>query len=124
MTRRPLAAVNRSRAHAFHSAHGVREARGACLFPAQPDNEERSGTTRKELSMSRNNLLLVALGTAVTAVALPAAACDPVPGMIIGGGIGAAVGAAPGAAVGAILGGAISGSTPCYYAPPANAYYG
>ncbi|HSN20249.1 MAG TPA: hypothetical protein VLS49_06215, partial [Usitatibacter sp.] len=61
-----------------------------------------------------------------------AAQCDPVPGMVIGGGIGAAIGNAPGAAVGAILGGAIAGSGPChydgyygprYYAPPPAAYY-
>lgn len=59
--------------------------------------------------------LFLAAAASVAAFATPAAACDPVPGMLIGGGIGAAIGNAPGAAVGAILGSAITGGAPCYH---------
>ena len=62
--------------------------------------------------------LLIATVTAALAAATfstQASACDPIPGMLIGGGIGAAIGNAPGAAVGAIIGSAITGSAPCYY---------
>ena len=61
-------------------------------------------------------LTVAALAIGAAAFSTQASAqCDPVPGMIIGGGIGAAIGNAPGAAVGAILGSAISSSGPCYY---------
>jgi hypothetical protein len=73
-------------------------------------------------------LLTAAFAGAMALAAIPAFACDPVPGALIGGGIGAAIGNAPGAAVGALLGSAITGSAPCYaygdrpYAEP-RAYY-
>src|SRR5260221_12470240 len=66
-----------------------------------------------------------AFAGALALAAIPASACDPVPGALIGGGIGAAIGNAPGAAVGPLLGSAITGSAPCYaYAsePPAPYY--
>jgi hypothetical protein len=64
--------------------------------------------------MSYKPLLLATVTVAATALSAPALACDPVPGMLIGGGIGAAIGNAPGAAVGAIIGSAITGGAPCY----------
>jgi hypothetical protein len=92
--------------------------------------------TAKEASMPKRSLAvttaILALGAGAYS-AQAAAQCDPVPGMVIGGGIGAAIGNAPGAAVGAIIGSAISASGPCYYggyygpryyAPPPAAYYG
>jgi len=66
---------------------------------------------------------MLALGTGAYSTQA-AAQCDPVPGMVIGGGIGAAIGNAPGAAVGAIIGSAITGGGPCYYGRPyGGAYY-
>jgi hypothetical protein len=58
--------------------------------------------------------LLIATTVTLSALAAPAAACDPVPGALIFGGIGAAIANAPGAAVGAVLGSIITGSAPCY----------
>jgi hypothetical protein len=80
-----------------------------------------------EVSMLTQSLAaaaaVLALGTGAYSTQA-AAQCDPVPGMVIGGGIGAAIGNAPGAAVGAIIGSAISGSGPCYYGRPyAEGYY-
>jgi hypothetical protein len=77
--------------------------------------------------MLTRTLKITAAALAIGAAALStqaSAQCDPVPGMIIGGGIGAAIGNAPGAAVGAILGSAISSSGPCYYGPRAGYYEG
>src|SRR2546425_12263681 len=76
----------------------------------------------EEIEMTKKTLLIGALATAMAgAFSAPAFACDPVPGMLIGGGIGAAIGNAPGAAVGAILGSVIAGSAPCYAERPYHA---
>jgi hypothetical protein len=69
------------------------------------------------------SLTSAAIAGALALISIPAMACDPIPGALIGGGIGAAIGNAPGAAVGAIIGSTIAGSAPCHaYGEPR--YYG